>query len=345
MGGIGGDGKFHAPAPELAPCSRFSHGAIKITLRLALFTMIWVYHFSGGSAVNESLLPRSACKLERTAVNSPCPPVLLRLARPEDVPGIIACWEEHGEAAVDIRSSGVVTFSILENRVLVLESERKIVGTASFFDRGHSIEMGGLTLAPQFRRRGLAQLMAIARLIIILPGYDNLPILSEVYPSSLKSLRYLFRLGFQPLDRVPMAFHEVAWQANNERAVIYMVADPVYYQTFCYKFEGIARDGQVFGSAGSANVTVSDEFDGHLILLRNAQKPEYAEEAFDNRHSVGGGRNLSRWLARHCGMECISRTQFLIDSGLQPDSWGHPEEELGVLSEQFIRSLQDAAIS
>lgn len=279
-------------------------------------------------------------------MNCPLPSVLLRLGRPDyDAAGYLALQQRHGEGAVDIRSSQAVETAMEENRVIVLEAEGRIVGTASYFDRGHSIEMGGLTLDPQIRRRGLAQLLAMCRIIMILPGYDNLPILSEVYASSIKSLRYLSRIGFQPLDRVPSAFHYVAWQANATQAVIYMVADPMYYQSLCFKFEAIARAGSVCGSDGSVNVTISDEFDGHLMLLHSAQKAEYADEAFSNRDFVGGGRNLSRWLTRHCGAECITRSEFMRYNSLEPSSWGYPEPELDTLARQFIHSIQNAATS
>lgn len=281
------------------------------------------------------------------------PPLLLRPATTGDSDAIRSCLKEYGEGAVDIRSRESLIRAILANSVIVLEAEKMIVGTASYFEREHgispnvnsilSMEMGSLTLAPHYRRRGLAQLMAVCRITMILPGNDSVPILSEVYPTSSTSLRYLYRLGFHLLDAVPAALHQVAWQANAEKAVIYAVADPLYYARLCIKFADIARDRQVSGFAGSAQVTVSTAFKTQLQIMHFAQKPEYVETAFLNTDGIGYNRSVPRWLESHFESPCVSRSLFLAQSGLNPASWGHPVDKLDNLAKNFMGSFEKAA--
>lgn len=268
-----------------------------------------------------------------------------RLATRKDVRGIRACWKTHGEGAVDVRPPSTLRRSIDQGRVIVVTVDDEIIATGSYFQRHHSVEIGGLTVIPAYRGYGLAKLLGVGRMVLILPGNDNLPILAEVYDTSNASLNYLMGLGFKMMDDVPDKLHATAWKANPDRAVIYCIADPAYYQTHCDKFESIVRDGIVSGSSGALRLEISEELLQPLKMLRIAKKPELAMAAFDNRDKIGIGKSIPRWLARHCAQPCITRSAFLSANGLNTGSWGYPADEIDHLATAFYRGIREAAAS
>lgn len=280
--------------------------------------------------------------------------VLIRPGVPGDEAGYRALVARSGEGGVDVRSAAEIAYAIEGSRLIVIESDGQIVGGALYFVRNHgrhnrhkrvSVELGGLVLDEGFRGVGLAQLMAMCRLIMILPQWDNAPILAEVYLTSTTSLRYLTGLGFQAFDSVPFAMHDVAWKANEAKAVVYMVADPMTFQALMVRFAKTLQLRSAYGPKGSVEVEFHDDFGTLASHVHFAQKEQYLEDAFRNFDGIGFGKGLNRWLAKYFAAPNISRSAFLIEKGLDPASWGYDSVAVDRLALSFLQSLQGAATS
>ncbi len=269
----------------------------------------------------------------------------LRTAVFPDIPDIRQLQRQFGEGAVDVRSEEALRSAIEANQMIVVTHGDRVVGVASYFERIHdndslTFELGGLTLDPQYRGFGLAQLLASIRLLMILHTYEATPILSEVYASSIASLRYLIRIGFCPLDRVPFDLHQKAFEANQSKAVVYMVADPAFYFRHCERFERVLETGLVRGKSGTLRVEISNETFGMFThLLRASHKPKFSDKAYASRDGIGYGALIQRWLARSLAQPSIKRSEFLSAIGKGAASWGYPASQVDRLAEDFIRSV------
>lgn len=270
----------------------------------------------------------------------------LRLPRPRcEEEAIQRLTRQFGEGAVDDRGIDAIANSVAEHRTLVVEEEGEIVGTGSYFERAHhnnkgSAELGSLVLHERVRGLNLAPKLALARLTMILAQDRPVPILAEVYPSSMASLKMLNGLRFRMLDQVPFALHDAAWEANSARPVIYAVADPARYRRYARAFARFVEEPVTFGKKGSAVVTVDRELAWLTNHMYYARRPKFARHAFANDAAYGHGRRVRNWLSRYFGTPCLERSSFLAEKGRPSERWGIDDpRDLDSLASTFLRSL------
>jgi N-acetylglutamate synthase-like GNAT family acetyltransferase len=134
------------------------------------------------------------------------PAVAIELAEFHQIPAVLALCRTHGEKHVDIRQTQALKRAIAERRFYVLIDLHAgdIVGCAGVYPYrvgpNARNELGTNVLKPQWRGRGLADLIVALRAIGAMINHPGSTCVSELYLDSVKSKAVLERNGFVEVE-------------------------------------------------------------------------------------------------------------------------------------------------